>query len=117
MYILDTKLNESKVISIGLTKVYGIGLKSSSKICKKLGLSQHLRVKNIPQTSFTELNTYIISKFKLKITNELRRLETFQSQKLLSIKCYRALRKIKGLPVRGQRTHTNGRTAKKYKIN
>ena len=52
---------------------------------------------------------------ELKITSELKKSQVFALKKLVDIKSYRGLRKIRGLPVRGQRTHTNAKTAKQYK--
>ena len=57
----------------------------------------------------------IIDNSSLKITNDLKKHQIFNLRKLIEIKCYSGLRRIKGLPVRGQRTHTNAKTAKKFR--
>jgi small subunit ribosomal protein S13 len=99
-----------------LKGVFGLGLKTTSKICKKLGLSKNIKGENLSKKHLSKLNTILNSDFKLKVSNELKKLEAFRLQKLISIKCYRGLRRVRGLPVRGQRTHTNAKTAKRYKL-
>jgi small subunit ribosomal protein S13 len=116
MYILDTQLKDNKIMILCLKGVFGIGLNSSSKICRKLGLSKNIKGEQLSTKHFSKLNTLLNSEFKLKVSNELKKLEAFRLQKLISIKCYRGLRRIKGLPVRGQRTHTNAKTAKKHRL-
>ena len=116
MYILDTQLKDNKIMNLCLKCFFGIGLNSSSKICRKLGLSKNIKGEQLSTKHFSKLNTLLNSEFKLKVSNELKKLEAFRLQKLISIKCYRGLRRIKGLPVRGQRTHTNAKTAKKHRL-
>jgi small subunit ribosomal protein S13 len=113
MYLLDTKIKDNEIMTVGLTMIYGIGLKISSKICKKLGVSRNLRINQLPKNQRVLLSKMLDKDLKLKVSNELRKVQSFRSQRLLTIKCYRGLRKIKGLPVRGQRTHTNAKTARK----
>jgi small subunit ribosomal protein S13 len=116
MYILDTQLKDNKIMILCLKGVFGLGLKTTSKICKKLGLSKNIKGENLSKKHLSKLNTILNSDFKLKVSNELKKLEAFRLQKLISIKCYRGLRRVRGLPVRGQRTHTNAKTAKRYKL-
>lgn len=115
MYILDTKLKDNKIMTLGLTEVYGIGLNTSFKICKKLGLSKNVTADQLSKNHLHSLNFILNNEYKLKVSNELKKIEFFRLQKLISIKSYRGLRRVKGLPVRGQRTHTNAKTAKKYR--
>lgn len=114
LYILETKLSENKSIFFALTKVYGIGKTTSFLICKKLGFSINLKVKNLTQDQVLEL-LKIISSLNLILNNDLKKLKTLTIKNLINIKSYRGLRQIKGLPVRGQRTHTNAKSARKNK--
>ena len=116
MYILDTKLKDNKIMTIGLTEIYGIGSKISFKICKKLGLSKNITADQISKNHLSSLDYILNKEYKLKVSNELKKIESFRLQKLISIKSFRGLRRVKGLPVRGQRTHTNAKTAKKHKF-
>lgn len=115
MYILDTKLKDNKIMTIGLTGVYGIGFYTSFKICKKLGLSRNIIADQLSKNHLSCLNNILNDEYKLRVSNELKKIESFKFQKLISIKSYRGLRRVKGLPVRGQRTHTNAKTAKRRK--
>ena len=112
LYILETKLPENKSIFFALTRVYGIGEKTSFLICKKLGFSINLKVKNVTQDQLVNILKLIdLSGFVLN--NELKKLKSISLKKLVSIKSYRGMRRAKGLPVRGQRTHTNAKSARK----
>lgn len=113
MYLLDTKIKDNKIMTLGLTMIFGIGFKLSNKICKKLGFSKNLKVNQLSKKNIACLNRLFSYDFKLKVSNELRKLQSFRLQKLITIKCYRGIRRMKGLPVRGQRTHTNAKTARK----
>ena len=118
MYILENQLNVNKSIFLSLTEVYGLGKNTSFKICKNLGFSNNLKVKHLSKIQIKNLLTYI-NNSDLKINDQLKQFKILSIQNLISIKSYRGLRKIKGLPVRGQRTKTNAKTAKKlrkYKV-
>lgn len=82
--------------------------------CKKLGFSINLKVKNLNQEQITEM-LQLIESLNLSLNNELKKLKSITLKKLVSIKSYRGLRRVRGLPVRGQRTHTNAKSAKKNK--
>ena len=116
MYILDTQLKDNKIMILCLKGIFGLGLKTTSKICRKLGFSKNIKGEDLSKSHLSKLNSILNSEFKLKVSNELKKLEAFRLQKLVSIKCYRGLRRVKGLPVRGQRTHTNAKTAKRCKF-
>ncbi len=114
LYIFETELLNNKSIFFSLQKIYGIGPKQSFFICKKLGFSSNLKTFEM---SFDQINKLIksIERSDLVITSELKKLQSLFLKNLVNIKSYRGLRKIQGLPVRGQRTHTNAKTAKKTK--
>lgn len=112
IYILESKLPDNKSIYYALKYVYGIGNTKSSLICKKLGLLPNLRVKNLSSNQITQL-LKLIDFLNFIVANDLKRLKLLRTQFLITIKSYRGLRKKKGFPVRGQRTHTNAKTARK----
>lgn len=112
LYLLETNLPEKKSIFFALTYVYGIGKKTSFLICKKLGFSINLKVKDITQEQSLDI-LKVIDSSQFILSNELKRLKMLTLKKLISIKSYRGLRKSRGFPVRGQRTHTNAKSASK----
>jgi len=114
LYLLETNLPDQKSVLFALTKVHGIGKNTASSICKKLGFSINLKVKNLNQEQIAEL-LQLVDSLNLSLNNELKKLKSMTLKKLISIKSYRGLRRVRGLPVRGQRTHTNAKSAKKNK--
>lgn len=114
LYLLETKLPENKSVFIALTYIYGIGESTSLKLCKKLGFSLNFKLKNLTEEQILEI-LKLIESLGLKTNNELKQLKSQILKNLIEIKSYRGLRKSKGLPVRGQRTHTNAKSAKKNK--
>lgn len=116
MFILDTKIQEDKILIVSLSSIYGIGFNLSSNLCKKLGFSKNVKLQQFSKNQLEKFRCFLSSSdFLLNVSNDLKKIESFRFQKLLAIKCYRGIRRTKGLPVRGQRTHTNARTAKKSK--
>lgn len=112
MYLFETELLENKSVALALKNVYGIGQSKSIFICKKLGFCFSLKVKDLSEDQIARLLNLIKSS-NLNITSDLKKFERLVTKKLVAIKSYRGLRKINGFPVRGQRTHTNAKTAKK----
>jgi small subunit ribosomal protein S13 len=114
VYLLETKLLETKSIFFALSNIYGIGKTKSFKICKKLGFSMNLKVQHLSDEQIVKI-LKVIELSNLVITSELKKVQMLILKHLISIKSYRGLRRIKGLPVRGQRTHTNAKTSRKIK--
>nr|WDD39286.1 ribosomal protein S13 [Gomphonema parvulum] len=114
VYIFESELLENKSILIALTQIFGIGNSNSSLICKNLGFAKNLKVKAL---SKEQLNLLIktVENLDFSLASDLKKEKLLTFKKLISIKSYRGLRKYQGLPVRGQRTHTNAKTAKKRK--
>ena len=103
-------LPANKRVEIGLTYIYGIGRTTASKICAAADINPDTRVKDLTEDEIAKIRDYI--DHNLTVEGDLRR-ETRQNiARLMEIGCYRGLRHRKGLPVRGQRTHTNPRTRK-----
>lgn len=114
LYVLETKLPENKSVFIALISIYGIGKSTSFQICKKLGFSLNLKIKDITEEQTLEI-LKLIEYLGLPITNELKQLRSQTLRNLIEIKSYKGLRRSRGLPVRGQRTHTNAKSARKNK--
>ena len=112
LYLLETKLPENKSVFFALTNVYGIGKTTSFFICKKLGFSMNLKIKDLNQEQIVDI-LQVVESLNLTLNNELKKLRSLTLKKLISIKSYRGLRRVRGLPVRGQRTHTNAKSARK----
>lgn len=114
LYFLETKLSEHKSICFALTNIYGIGKSTAFAICKKLGFSINLKVKDLTQEQVVEM-IQLIDSLSLNLNNELKKLRSLTLKNLVSIKSYKGLRRVRGLPVRGQRTHTNAKSARKHR--
>lgn len=103
-------LPREKRVEIGLTYIYGIGRTAASKLCEATGVNPDTRVRDLTEDEVTKLRDAIDANYTVE--GDLRR-ETRQNiARLMEIGCYRGLRHRKGLPVHGQRTHTNARTRK-----
>ena len=102
---------DNKKIEVALTYLYGIGLSLSRKILKQAGIDLNIGAKNLNEAQLSKLRK-IIEGGNLKIEGELRREIMMNIKRLKEIGCYRGIRHIKGLPVRGQNTKTNSRTVR-----
>lgn len=114
LYFLETKLPEYKSVYFALMNIYGIGKNTAYIICKKLGFSVNLKIKDLTQEQITEM-IQLVDSLNLNLNNELKTLKSSTLTNLVSIKSYKGLRRVRGLPVRGQRTHTNAKSARKHK--
>ena len=108
--LVGVDLPRDKRIEVGLTYIYGIGLTTSKKILAETGVNPDVRVKDLSEEDLGKLRDYIQD--NLTVEGDLHREVSQNVKRLMEIGCYRGLRHRKGLPVRGQRTHTNARTRK-----
>ena len=108
--LVGVALPRDKRIEVGLTYIYGIGLTTSKKILAETGVNPDVRVKDLSEEDLGKLRDYIQE--NLTVEGDLHREVSQNVKRLMEIGCYRGLRHRKGLPVRGQRTHTNARTRK-----
>jgi small subunit ribosomal protein S13 len=108
--IAGVDLPREKRVEIGLTYIFGIGLTTSQKVLRETGINPDTRVRNLTEEEVVRLREFIDR--QLKVEGDLRREVGQNIKRLMEIGCYRGLRHRKGLPVRGQRTHTNARTRK-----
>ncbi len=115
IYVLKTELPKNKSVLIALSSVYGIGRSRSLLICKKLGFLATLKVKDISDEQVSDLS-HLVENFALviAIANDLKKVLKQNQINLASINSYRGNRLKKGLPVRGQRTHSNAQTAARF---
>ena len=108
--IAGIDLPREKRIEIGLTYIYGIGRTSANKILAEAGINPDTRVKDLTEEDEAKLREVIGHSYVVE--GDLRRNVAMDIKRLTEIGCYRGIRHRKGLPVRGQRTHTNARTRK-----
>ena len=108
--LVGVDLPRNKRIEIALTYIYGIGLTTSKKVLAETGIDPDKRTDDLTEEDLVKLRDYIQN--NLKVEGDLHREVSQNIKRLMEIGCYRGLRHRKGLPVRGQRTHTNARTRK-----
>lgn len=108
--IAGVNIPTQKKVFIGLTYIYGIGLHTSHKIIAKAGVNPGKRVNELTDQEVLKIREIIDADHKVE--GDLRRDVSMNIKRLMDLGCYRGLRHRKGLPVRGQRTHTNARTRK-----
>ena len=108
--LVGVDLPRDKRIEVGLTYIYGIGLTTSKKIIAETGVNPDTRVNDLTEDELSKLRDYIQA--NLTTEGDLHREVSQNIKRLMEIGCYRGLRHRRGLPVRGQRTHTNARTRK-----
>jgi small subunit ribosomal protein S13 len=108
--IAGVDLPREKRVEIGLTYIYGIGRSTSNEILRKAGVNPDTRVHELSDGDVARLRG-VIEK-ELKVEGALRSEVNMNIKRLMDIGCYRGLRHRRGLPVHGQRTHTNARTKK-----
>ena len=108
--LVGVDLPRNKRIEIALPYIYGIGLTTAKEIIAATGVDPDIRVKDLSEEDLAKLRDYIQQ--NLKVEGDLHREVSQNVKRLMEIGCYRGLRHRRGLPVRGQRTHTNARTRK-----
>ena len=108
--IAGVDLPREKRIEIGLTYIFGIGLKTAQNILAATGVNGDIRVKDLSEEDSQKLRREIEDNYKVE--GDLRREISMNIKRLIDIGCYRGQRHRLGLPVRGQRTKTNARTRK-----
>ncbi len=108
--IAGVNIPTNKRVEIALTYIYGIGRVKAKEICEKVGLPAERRVNQLTDAEVLQIRETIDRDYKVE--GDLRREIAMDIKRLMDLGCYRGLRHRKGLPVRGQRTHTNARTRK-----
>ncbi|MEQ8393644.1 30S ribosomal protein S13 [Thalassobaculum sp.] len=108
--ISGVNIPTQKRVVIALTYIHGIGRTTASRICSAVGVPAERRVHELTEDELSRLRESIDA--DLVVEGDLRRQTAMSIKRLMDLGCYRGLRHRKGLPVRGQRTHTNARTRK-----
>ena len=108
--IAGINLPTNKRVLIALTYIHGIGKVTSKNICDSAGVDVSRRINELSEQEVASIRQYIDS--NVMVEGDLRRERTINIKRLMDLGCYRGLRHRRGLPVRGQRTHTNARTRK-----
>ncbi len=108
--IAGIDLNRNKRVEIALTAIYGIGLTSSRNLLQKAGINSDTKVHELTEAEVRKLRDLIDSDYKVE--GVLRQEVQVNIKRLMDLGTYKGLRHRRGLPVRGQRTHTNARTRK-----
>ncbi len=108
--IAGVDLPREKVIGISLTYIFGVGRSSALKICDEADVPPTSKTFDLDEAEVIRLRDVIERRYKVE--GDLRRETSLNIKMLMDIGCYRGLRHRRGLPVRGQRTHTNARTRK-----
>jgi small subunit ribosomal protein S13 len=108
--IAGVNLPTNKRVTIALRYIYGVGPSNAKVICSKLGIEDKRRVSQLTEDEISRIRDLIDKDYSVE--GDLRREVAMNIKRLMDLGCYRGLRHRKGLPVRGQRTHTNARTRK-----
>ena len=108
--IAGINLPANKRVLIALTYIHGIGKVTSKSICDAAGVNVSTRVNQLSEQEVASIRQHIDG--NVVVEGDLRRERTINIKRLMDLGCYRGLRHRRGLPVRGQRTHTNARTRK-----
>ena len=108
--IAGVNIPTNKRVKIALTYIHGIGRVKASEICTKLSIPDERRVNQLTDEEVLRIREMIDRDYQVE--GDLRRVVAMNIKRLMDLGCYRGLRHRRGLPVRGQRTHTNARTRK-----
>ena len=108
--IAGVNIPTNKRVHIALTYIHGIGETTAKGICEATGIDITRRVNELSDGEVLSIREYIDA--NLMVEGDLRREKQLNVKRLMDLGCYRGLRHRRGLPVRGQRTHTNARTRK-----
>jgi len=108
--IAGVNIPTNKRVEIALTYIHGIGRTKAREICERVGIPQERRVFDLSEAEVIRVRETIDQDHMVE--GDLRRATAMNIKRLMDLGCYRGLRHRRGLPVRGQRTHTNARTRK-----
>ena len=112
--ISGVDLPRDKRVEVALTYIFGVGLSRAQQAIAETGVNPDTRVRDLPDEDVTKLRAYIEDNYRVE--GDLRRWESMNIKRLVDIGTYRGRRHRMGLPVRGQRTRTNGRTRRGRKL-
>lgn len=108
--IAGVNIPTGKRVAIALTYIFGIGRSKAQRICDRVGVPSERRVNQLTEDELIRIREVIDADYQVE--GDLRREVSMNIKRLMDLGCYRGLRHRRGLPVHGQRTHTNARTRK-----
>ena len=108
--ISGINLPTGKRVPVALTYIHGLGVNTAIKLCNELKIPLLTKLNELDDIQLSSIRDYIDA--NLMVEGDLRREKSMNIKRLMDLGCYRGLRHRRGLPVRGQRTHTNARTRK-----
>ena len=108
--IAGVDLPGRKHIVIALQYIYGVGPERAKKVCETTGIAENRRADSLDDNEVKKIRDFLEQNYKVE--GDLRRQTAMNIKRLMDLGCYRGLRHRRGLPARGQRTHTNARTRK-----
>lgn len=108
--IAGVDIPREKRVEVALTYIYGIGRSTAAQVCEALNIAEATRVRDLTDEEVARIRTLVDN--ELKVEGDLRRDVAQDIKRKIEIGCYQGVRHRRGLPVRGQRTHTNARTRK-----
>ena len=108
--VAGVNIPENKRIEIALTYVYGIGRSLAKKICDSLSIAHDKKIKQLSEDEIAKVRALIDKQYLVE--GDLRNQTSMNIKQMIDIGCYKGMRHKRGLPVNGQRTHTNARTRK-----
>lgn len=108
--IAGVDIPREKRLEVSLTYVFGVGRPTAQRVCADLGIDPDTRVRSLTDEEVNRIRTWVDA--NLRVEGDLRRDIQQDIKRKIEIGCYQGIRHRKGLPVRGQRTHTNARTRK-----
>jgi len=114
IYIFESNVPQNRSLLTGLGSIFGLNRKTAQFVCKKMGLSSNIKVKDLSKQQL-DIIFFAIKSLNLTLGVNLKRFRDFRYKESVSIKSYKGLRRYKNLPIRGQRTHTNARTCRRVK--
>lgn len=115
IYLFERELLKKQYLFLSLSKIHGLSSKTTKIICKKLGFSYNFKVQNLSK-KHTKALVKLFDKTNITFGDSLIKYQTLRFKQELNIKLIKGLRKLKGLPIRGQRTHTNAKNSRSRKI-
>ncbi len=113
--IAGVDIPNNKRIVIALTYIYGIGLSTSKEILERAKVDENIRAKDLTDEQLASIRN-VIEKGQYMVEGELRRVVSQNIKRLKDIQCYRGIRHIRNLPVRGQKTQKNARTKRGKRV-
>jgi small subunit ribosomal protein S13 len=108
--IAGVDLPRNKRMDVALRSIYGVGPKIADEVCRRAGIPHEKRTDSLTDQEVVKIREILETQYKVE--GDLRRQVAMDIKRLMDMGCHRGLRHRRGLPVRGQRTHTNARTRK-----